>query len=103
MTSPRIIPETDVYDGSNGSVSVNSGSLVTLLSAEEMVKLGVSEDKYFAQKNVDFLRNNMLDGSEGPHSVDSIGQWPCGKVMFYLKLSNGRKPGVYASDFKISE
>lgn len=53
-------------------------------------------DRYSAERHVDFLRRWLGDG---PFIISSIGQWPCGQVMLYLKGAITSCPGVHIHDF----
>jgi hypothetical protein len=54
------------------------------------------EKKYFARQHFASLQKRL---GEGPFIISWIGEWPCGRVMLYLKGTNGSEPGAYAIDF----
>jgi len=54
------------------------------------------EKLYFAKRNFEELQRWL---GEGPFIISWIGEWPCGRVMLYLKDTKGAESGAYATDF----
>ena len=96
MTSPEIIDKTYVQGGKDRKRMVRPGNMVELLPPRPEGK-DPKDNRYLSQDQYILLSNWL---GKGPYPIHEIGIWPCGRVMLYLKLSGGRLPGAYASDFK---
>jgi len=91
MTNPIVIPEAYVYD----KRLVRPGDEVKILPVN-LRKQDEEHGDYFARQQYDFLHRWLGDG---PFTISWIGQYPCGRVMLYLKGTKGSEPGAHAYDF----
>ncbi len=87
--SLELLSVTRIY----GNIHVKPGDKVVLIPFI-LRWPGEIEETYF-----DFLRGWLGDG---PFTISSIGQWPCGKVMLYLKGTKSGEPGAFASHFMVA-
>jgi len=92
MTNPNWLPETTLPDAKGNPTIVRKGDKVDLKDIGSIVD---DEEKYFAEKDRDFHLNWL---GKGPYEISNIGQWPCGRVMIYVKTETSSGAGVYASD-----
>lgn len=68
---------------------VHGNRLVTPGDTVNLREKDVTEEK---------LRELRELHGNGPFKVSSIGRWPCGKVIMYLKGTNASEHGVSAMD-----
>ncbi|MFA6022700.1 MAG: hypothetical protein WC781_01280 [Candidatus Pacearchaeota archaeon] len=97
MGNPRKLNEVFVLDDEGKRRIVKAGDLVGLLPPH---KESATYENFMAQEHYDFLKNWL--GGEGPFTISWIGQWPCGRIMLYLKTERS-EPGAYANDFRYVE
>ena len=84
MANLTKLNEAPVQDGNGGTRLVGPGDQVDLLP----------------EMDTDSARGWL---GQGPYTISWIGQWPCGKIMLYLKTTGGQnsgEPGAPASEFK---
>jgi hypothetical protein len=96
MTEPVYLSETNLNNGNGGKRLVRPGDKVNLLPANLREKED-EDDDYFIPKNIAFLLDWL---GKGPYEITGVGQWPCGKVVLYLKTSKGDGFEVDANKFK---
>ena len=91
----RTISEVEVY---NERV-VHVDDEVSLLPANFREDNGSEDCKYLNEQA--FLEEKSILGSEGPFTIKEIVQWPCGRVMLYLKTPFPKSDGIgmYAENF----
>ncbi|MCX6759729.1 MAG: hypothetical protein NTW46_00060 [Candidatus Nealsonbacteria bacterium] len=85
MPTAKILNEALI----RGNRTVKAGDIVELLPLELSLNA----------KGWQFIREWL---GEGPYIISRIGQWPCGKIVIYLKTSSGdisEEPWAPASDF----
>lgn len=97
MTMPRDLFETEISDGRGGTRLVRPGDSVELLPANPDDEYQEVKGIYLTEANHRFLQNWL---GEGAYIIASIGKWPCGRVMLYVKTSTSSGAGAYATDFK---
>lgn len=92
MTEPISIGEAIVY----WNEIVGPGDKVDILPVDLREK---DEDggNYRARKNFGSLRSLL---GPGPFIIQSMRQWPCGRVVLYIKGKKNEEIGVYAQEFK---
>jgi len=92
MTSPTKILDIKLPDRNGLEKAVSAGDMIEIISWEENNENAPSKRKY---DNI----TRWLEGV-GPFKIYQVTQWPCGRIMLYLDLSRGRKPGVYSDHFR---
>lgn len=89
------LTEASIPDGSGGKARVVIGSQVKLIPVELQQHADENNTRSAREEfrfHVDWL------GSAGPYTITSIGLWPCGRLMLYVRTPNSSGAGVYASD-----
>ena len=99
VTMPANRTEARVQDGKGGTRLVRPGDQVDLLPI--LPNEQEEDDQHITQVHSEFM-HRYLEG-RGPFTISWIGQWPCGRIMLYLKLAGGREPGTDARDFMAVE
>ena len=90
-----------VEDGKGGKRLVERGNQVKLLPVE-LREQDEEDGDFFTQQEYERLHSQLC--GDGPFVVFSMGEWPCGRTMLYLKSIDGRDlGGYYASDFMCAE
>lgn len=92
MTDLTGIPEITLPDRNGNPTRVHRGDRVCLRDISSAVD---EDERYFAEEDRDFHLQWL---GEGQYEVLSIGQWPCGRVMVYVKTRTSSDAGVFASD-----
>jgi len=89
--------EANIPDGAGDYVMVGPGRQVELLppsKSDEMHEDGINLPPKLHENTLLQLQNN------GPYTIAWIGRWPCGRIMLFFKMQQGREPGAFASQFK---
>ncbi|MCX6765220.1 MAG: hypothetical protein NT148_01635 [Candidatus Nealsonbacteria bacterium] len=92
MPTARILNEARIY----GNRTVRAGDSVRMLPIKQKPKVIGEENTYNCRQ---FIKEWL---GEGPYVVSKIGQWPCGKIVIYLKApfaETAEEPWAPASDF----
>ena len=97
MVEPKFIDSVEINDSEGKKVTVVPGSKVDLLPPNIPRRTTDTCPLSLRQTHIRFLRSWL---GQGPYSIDRIGKWPCGSVMFYFKLPAGDEgPCLYYLDF----